>query len=54
MTEGSYPTFDFATGIQGVTNNSNAKGKIFNINGIQVEKTVKGIYIIDGKKVMVK
>ncbi len=53
MAEGSYPTFDMATGIQGVTN-TNAKGKIYNINGIQVEKTTKGLYIIDGKKVMVK
>ncbi len=53
MAEGSYPTFDMTTGIQGVTN-SNAKGKIYNINGIQVEKTTKGLYIIDGKKVMVK
>ena len=54
MKEGSYPVFeaDFANGINSVTNN--AKGKIFNINGIQVEKTTKGLYIIDGKKVMVK
>ena len=54
MKEGSYPVFegDYGSGIQGVTNNVN--GKIFNINGIQVEKTTKGLYIIDGKKVMVK
>ncbi len=54
MSEGTYPTFDgtLDTGINGVTNDT--KGKIFNINGIQVEKTVKGLYIIDGKKVMVK
>lgn len=55
MAEGSYPTFDgtLADGIQGVESNA-VKGKIFNINGIQVEKTTKGLYIIDGKKVMVK
>ncbi len=53
MADGSYPTFDLTTGIQGVTNTA-AKGKIYNINGIQVEKTTKGLYIIDGKKVMVK
>ena len=55
MAEGSYPTFDgtLADGIQGVESNA-VKGKIFNINGIQVEKTTKGIYIIDGKKIMVK
>ena len=54
MQEGSYPVFDGSQtdGISSVTNN--AKGKIFNINGIQVEKTTKGLYIIDGKKVMVK
>ncbi len=54
MAEGSYPVFDGTTdtGINGVT--IDTKGKIFNINGIQVEKTTKGIYIIDGKKVMVK
>ena len=55
MAEGSYPTFDgtLADGIQGVESNA-VKGKIFNINGIQVEKTTKGLYIIDGKKIMVK
>ena len=54
MTEGTYPTFDgtLANGINNIE--SIAKGKIFNINGIQVEKTTKGLYIIDGKKVMVK
>ncbi len=54
MTEGTYPTFDgtLADGINKVTFDN--KGKIFNINGIQVEKTTKGLYIIDGKKVMVK
>ena len=54
MSEGTYPTFDgsLADGINKVENM--AKGKIFNINGIQVEKTTKGLYIIDGKKVMVK
>ena len=54
MTEGTYPTFD-GTLSDGINNiESIAKGKIFNINGIQVEKTTKGLYIIDGKKVMVK
>ncbi len=54
MSEGTYPTFDgtLADGINKVT--FDTKGKIFNINGIQVEKTNKGLYIIDGKKVMVK
>ncbi len=54
MSEGTYPTFDgtLADGINKVTYDN--KGKIFNINGIQVEKTNKGLYIIDGKKVMVK
>ena len=54
MSEGTYPTFD-GTLSDGINNiESIAKGKIFNINGIQVEKTTKGLYIIDGKKVMVK
>ena len=54
MSEGTYPTFDgsLSDGINNIE--SIAKGKIFNINGIQVEKTTKGLYIIDGKKVMVK
>ncbi len=56
MQEGSYPTFSGTdTGIQGVTSaQPNAKGTIYTINGIRVEKTTKGLYIIDGKKVMVK
>ena len=54
MSEGTYPTFDgsLSDGINNIE--SIAKGKIFNINRIQVEKTTKGLYIIDGKKVMVK
>ncbi len=40
--------------IQGVEANSNAEVKIYDITGRQVSKAVKGIYIINGKKVLVK
>ncbi len=40
--------------IQGVEANANADAKIYDITGRRVSKAVKGIYIINGKKVMVK
>ena len=48
-------TEPFVDGIREV-NTINAKaGAIYNLNGVQVSKAVKpGLYIIDGKKVLVK
>ncbi len=40
--------------IQSVEANANADAKIYDITGRRVSKAVKGIYIINGKKVMVK
>ncbi len=52
--DGTY-TNAIPDGIQSVTDKKdNAKSRIYNINGIRVEKTAKGLYIIDGKKVFVK
>ena len=45
-------SFDEQTGINNVTNNTN--GEYFNLNGLRVETPSKGIYIKDGKKVVVK
>ena len=43
------------TGIQGVsTDEAGHADTIYTINGIRVQKTHKGLYIINGKKVMVK
>ena len=54
MKEGSYPVF----GEGGNAIDQIAAGKqdvrIYNINGIQVEKAQGGIFIIDGKKISVK
>ena len=55
MAEGSYPVLkSFPTGIESIRTNKDADGMIFNLNGQRVEKAVKGIYIIDGKKILVK
>ena len=43
---------DTATGINGV--NINVDGEYYNLNGLRVETPAKGIYIKDGKKVVVK
>ena len=46
-------TVDTATGINGVQMNG-ADQKIFNLNGVRMNRMVKGINIINGKKVLVK
>ena len=43
----------YPTGIQTVKSEQNAEG-IFNLNGQKVMKTQKGLYIMNGKKVVVK
>lgn len=43
---------DTATGINGV--NINVDGEYYNLNGLRVETPAKGIFIKDGKKVVVK
>ena len=53
MGENEYPTFDFNNAIQNIAGASKS-GKIFNLNGVEVEKATKGIYIIDGQKKLVK
>lgn len=55
MGENEYPTFDFNNAIQKINGESASKsGKIYNLNGVQVEKATKGIFIIDGQKKLVK
>ena len=41
-------------GLDGVKANSEQKDAIYTINGIRVQKTQKGVYIINGKTVLVK
>ena len=43
-----------ATGIEGIAAEKNFNGEIYNLQGQRVVKAQKGLYIIDGKKVMVK
>ena len=46
---------DETTGIVNLpTANSKGEGAVYNLNGQRVQKAQKGLYIIDGKKVMVK
>ena len=59
MEEGVYPVLKnvIGTGISSVNTNVNkisANGTIFNLNGQRVEKVRKGIYIQNGRKVLVK
>jgi hypothetical protein len=45
---------DNATAIEGLQINSDFAGKLYNLNGQQVKSAKKGLYIRDGKKVVVK
>ena len=47
-----FEAWDIATGINGINNLGNAV--IYNLNGQRVSAPVKGMYIINGKKVLVK
>lgn len=49
--DGSYST---VTVVENLRPDMPLDGKIYNLNGQRVEKAVKGLYIIDGKKVLVK
>lgn len=46
-------SFDEITGIKTVSETQNA-GKIYDLSGREVTKPAKGIYVIDGKKVIIK
>jgi hypothetical protein len=43
-----------ATGISNVVNGGQQSNAVYNLNGMRVDKAQKGIYIINGKKVVVK
>ncbi len=43
-----------ATAIEGVSAESQLNGKVYNLSGQQVEKAQKGIYVVNGKKVVIK
>ncbi len=42
------------TGIDGITNNAHQRSATFDLHGRRVNKAGKGLYIINGKKVMIK
>ena len=42
------------TGVEKTTDNNQQSTVIYDLTGRRVEKTVKGIYIVDGKKILVK
>ena len=48
------PAVDPTTDIQGVEIETPTKVAIYNLAGQRVSKATKGIYIINGKKVLVK
>ena len=45
---------DTTTGINNVESVKKGASAIFNLNGQRVNKTTKGLYIVNGRKVMVK
>lgn len=45
---------DTATGLDGIRENRNGDGTVYNLQGQKVENPSRGIYIINGKKVVVK
>ncbi len=50
-----YPELAFlGTGIQGVHTSSAAEGKVYDLRGMQVTQPTHGIYVTEGRKVLVK
>ena len=47
-------TSDVPTGIEGIYADDLKNGKVYNLQGMRVDKLGKGIYIVNGKKVVVK
>ena len=47
-------TFDNATAITDIANGKNGNGHCINLAGLRVNSTQKGIFIVNGKKVVVK
>ena len=45
---------ELADGIRGIFSNNGENGTIYNLNGQKVDNPTRGIYIINGKKVVVK
>ncbi len=45
---------DYATGIDGIRQNAKKDGKIYDLSGRQVSKPAHGLYIMNGKKYVVK
>ena len=56
MADGSYPVLDLITGINqiAVGSGTNSTEDIYTITGMRVQKAQKGLYIINGKKILVK
>ncbi|MCD8290359.1 MAG: hypothetical protein LUC91_02530, partial [Prevotella sp.] len=50
----NYTIDSTATGINGVTLNTNGNNLYYNLNGQRVSSPTKGIYILNGKKILVK
>ena len=45
---------DVPTGIEGITADDLKNGKVYNLQGVRVDKLGKGVYIVNGKKVVIK
>ena len=46
--------FDAETGISTISSVPNGKGRMYNLNGQQVDRPSRGVYVMDGKKLMIK
>ena len=45
---------DVPTGIEGISADDLANGKVYNLQGMRVNKLGKGIYVVNGRKIVVK
>ena len=45
---------DVPTGIEGITADDLKNGKVYTLDGVRVNKLGKGVYIVNGKKVVIK
>jgi len=54
VTARSFISIDEATGIEGIAAEKLSNGEVYNLQGQRVMKAQKGLYIMNGKKVLVK
>ncbi len=54
MTAVTYTTSDFYSGIEDILVGTDEEPVIYNLNGVRVYNPAPGVYIVNGKKTLIK